>query len=134
MKISKIPILKPFFSRSFLTFFLVGICGYLTSLSILVFLKEVCSFHYIIAWQIAWFLTNFLTFYFNKYYSFKSKKPFWKELWRYYLVNSSNLLIAMISVYILVDGLKIWYVTASVIASFILMFYSYVLHRFWSFK
>jgi putative flippase GtrA len=120
--------------KDFLIFLCVGILGYLLSLGLLIFLKEILLFHHLIAWQIAWFSTNFVTFYLNKRYTFNSKKSFWKEIWKYYLSNSVHLLIASLSFIILVDIFGMWYVTATIVISFILMFYSYFIHKLWSFK
>lgn len=135
MKLSSYQLLKDVYSYKFLKFFLVGSLGYFSSIAMIYVMTDQLRFHYIVSWQIAWFLGNFLTFYFNKRYTFESsKKRFWAEIWRYYLVNSSSLFISLCLIYTCVDIFKIPYLLASVIVSFALMFYNFILHKKWSFK
>lgn len=135
MKISNNQFFRDINSYKFVKFFIIGSLGYFSTIAMIYLMTEKLGFHYIVSWQISWFLGNFLTFYFNKRYTFQSKnKRFWFEIWRYYLVNSSSFFISLGSLYITVDIFKIPYILATVIISFALMFYNFILHKKWSFK
>lgn len=135
MKKRKNWLLRDIYSWKFLRFVLVGSLGYISSILIIYLLTEKLKLHYIISWQVAWFFSNLLTFSINKLYTFNSKKRnFGFEIWRYYLVNSSSLLFAIIGVYVMVEAFRVNYLMASVLVSLISLFYNFILHKKWSFK
>jgi putative flippase GtrA len=123
------------FSKQFRRFVFFGfICNALGLFSLYV-LTDILKLYYVLSLLIALICVNFIGFYFNKYYTFKtSPKTFFQELGRYYLVMSSGFIINLVSMYTLVEIFKLWYIMAAVIISIVLLFYNFVLHKYWSFK
>jgi putative flippase GtrA len=122
-------------SQQFRRFIFFGIiCNILGVFSIYIF-TEYLKLHYIVSLIFALIYVNFIGFCFNKFYTFNtSKKLFWKELWKYYNVMLSGFCINIISMFILVDIFKIWYITAIFIVTAGLTFFNFFLHKFWSFN
>ncbi len=120
----------------FLKFLFFGAFGYCFSISLLIGFKEFLQIHYLIAWLLAWVLTNFFTFFFNNKYTFKSvdETNLWLKLLKYYVVNLSSFLITLVLMYILVELFKIYYLTATIGISLVLLGYNFMIHRIWSFK
>lgn len=120
----------------FIKFLFFGAFGYFFSVFLLVGFKEFLKIHYLIAWLLAWLFTNLITFFFNNRYTFQSveRTDIWLKLLKYYIVNFSSFLITLILMYIAVELLKIYYLTATIGISLILLGYNFLIHRSWSFK
>lgn len=120
----------------FIKFSFFGTFGYCFSVFLLVGFKEFLQVHYLIAWLLAWVITNLITFFFNNKYTFKSidNTDLWSKLLKYYIVNLSSFFITLVLMYILVELFKIYYLTATIGISLILLGYNFIIHRIWSFK
>lgn len=122
--------------RQFIKFLFFGAFGYCFSVFLLFGLKEFLKVHYLLAWFLAWIFTNLITFFFNNKYTFKSieRSGIWSKLLKYYTVNLSSFLITLVLMYILVELFKIYYLTATIGISLVLLSYNFIIHKSWSFK
>jgi putative flippase GtrA len=111
-----------------------GAFGYLFSVALIFCLKEFLQVHYLVAWFLAWIFTNLITFFFNNKYTFKNNKKIIPTLIKYYTVNLSSFLITLALMYVSVELLKIYYLTATIGISLVLLGYNFIIHRNWSFK
>jgi putative flippase GtrA len=126
---------KLLFSKQFKRFVIFGFFCNLLGISSLYIFTDIFNFHYILSLIISLIWVNFIGFYLNKYYTFQtSPKTFFLELRKYYTVMSSAFVINLASLFILVDIFKIWYITAGLIVTIVLLFYNFTLHKYWSFR
>lgn len=123
-------------SRKQFYFFLgVGLICTVLNYVLLYLLTTLLNIYYLISYLIVFFIGNLAGFILNKKYTFKTqKKHIWSELWKYYSVMFSNLLINLIAIYLLTEFCYIWYLHASLLTTIIGIFYNFILHKKWSFK
>lgn len=130
---SKIP--AKLLANQFLRFFLVG--GFCASLNILglYILTSILHVHYLISILTQTVLVNAVGFYLNKRFTFKnSKDGFWKGLIKYNSVMISSFLIVSILMYFLVDILHVWYLSAFIFVTIIMIIFNFVSHKKWTFS
>jgi putative flippase GtrA len=98
-------------------------------------LTSVLKLHYLFSFILVFLTGNLIGFYLNKYYTFKTQKNlFWKELLKYYTVMTSNFILGITLMFIMVNLLKIWYIYSMVLLTIGGTAYNYWLHNKWSFK
>jgi putative flippase GtrA len=116
-------------------FLIVGGTCAVYNLATLYYLTSVLRFHYLFAFILVFVTGNLIGFCLNKYYTFKTQKSlFWKELLKYYTVMTSNFILGVILMFIMVSILKIWYFSAMVLLTASGTVYNFWLHNRWSFQ
>ncbi|MBD2178016.1 GtrA family protein [Pseudanabaena sp. FACHB-1998] len=121
--------------NQFLRFFLVG--GFCASLNLIILytLTDLCRFHYLVSILIQNIVVNSIGFYLNRAFTFKNQKDnFLQGLIKYHMVMVSSLLIVSILMYLLVDIFHVWYMTAFIFVTIIMIAYNFISHKKWTFN
>lgn len=104
-------------------------------LSLLYFLASIVGVNYLAAVIIAYILANSLQFLLIKHFTFNNKsKDFQSQVPTFVAINVGGLAITVAIVYCLVEFMAVWYLAARVISLFIVLFYSYNMHRTFTFR
>ena len=118
----------------FIRFLLVGGTALSCSLAGFYLLVDQAGISYLLATAILFFVVNFFSFLLNKYFTFRTESVhFLREMGRYYAIMASSFVLNLISMFLLVDVLGLWYITASVITAFLMMWYNFCWSYFWGF-
>lgn len=123
-----------FLYRYFIRFFLVGGAALSCSLAGFYLLVDQAGISYLSATALLFFVVNFFSFLLNKYFTFRTESihlP--REMGRYYAIMASSFVLNLISMFLLVDVFGVWYIAASVITAFLMMWYNFCWSYFWGF-
>ena len=118
-------------------FLLVGGFCALQNTFLLYLLTTVIGWHYAISTATVTILINSIGYCLNRRYTFKLQKRknnFWQGLLKYQLVMLSSFLTVLLSMYILVEIVRIWYLYAHILISIAMAVYNFLMHRKWTFK
>ena len=118
----------------FIRFFLVGGAALSCSLAGFYLLVDQAGISYLSATALLFFVVNFFSFLLNKYFTFRTESihlP--REMGRYYAIMASSFVLNLISMFLLVDVFGVWYIAASVITAFLMMWYNFCWSYFWGF-
>ncbi len=134
---SRIPskVLDRFLRNQFLRFFIVG--GFCASLNLIILyvLTDLCKFHYLVSILIQNIVVNSIGFYLNRVFTFKQKEDdLLQGLIKYHIVMISSLVIVSFLMYLFVDIFRIWYMTAFVVVTVIMIAYNFISHKKWTFN
>ncbi len=115
-------------------FALSGALCLVVGTALLYFLTERCHFHYLVSTFLGSLLTNALGFTLNRRWAFRDRaRRYWRELGRYYLVNTGSLALNVALMALVVGGLRVPYLWASIALSGLMALGNFLLHRNWSF-
>lgn len=121
--------------NQFLRFFIVG--GFCASLNIIILyvLTDLCKFHYLVSILIQNIVVNSIGFYLNRAFTFKKKEDdLLQGLIKYHIVMISSLVIVSFLMYLFVDIFHIWYMTAFIVITIIMIAYNFISHKKWTFN
>lgn len=133
----KISLIFPDFFRhnELIKFCIIGSFCALQNILILYCLTSILNVHYIFSIFFQTLYVNSLGFYLNRRYTFSVKNgQFWQELFKYHTVMASSLLTFSILMYLLVDVMHIWYLSAFILLTIGMTFYNFLSHKRWTFK
>lgn len=110
-----------------------GLC-FVVGTALLWVATDVWHFHYLFSTGLGCLVTNALGFTLHRRWAFADRAThFWRELGRYYVVNIGSLTLNLALMAVVVGGLRVPYLAASMGLSLILALGNFVLHRHWSF-
>lgn len=119
---------------SFLRFALVGGGCFLLNLGLLYGAKEKAHLHYLLASALSLLVVSGIGFFLNRRITFRVEgTQVWKELGRYYLVNTGSFALNLLLITLLVEGFKIYYLLANILVGVALMAANFWFHKSWSF-
>jgi putative flippase GtrA len=104
-------------------------------LSLLYVLGTVLGIQYLVAVVVAYVITNTMHFLLIKYYCFDNRSTdFARQVPTFIFVLLGALGLTMAIVYVLVEFAHIWYFLARIIALVLTLFYSYNMHKRFTFR
>lgn len=108
----------------------------MVDLALLYFFTDVLNIWYIISACLAFILSFFVSFFLQKFWTFRDadKEIIYKQMGVYLAVAMVNLALNGVLMYILVDGFKIWYMLAQIIASGLIAVESYWIYKLFIFN
>jgi putative flippase GtrA len=122
-------------NKKIIRFLIVGGTCAVYNLAMLYYLTSILKFYYLFSFILVFLTGNLIGFYLNKFYTFKTrKKLFWKELLKYYSVMTSNFILGLILMFVMVNLLKLWYFYAMALLTVVGTVYNFWLHNKWSFN
>lgn len=122
-------------SHTFSIFLLIGGFCYAVNLAILYLLTEYINFHYLASATIAFILTTCIGYILNRTLTFNQRKtPFLLGMLKYNTVMISSYFFVIISMFILVDLLNIYYIFSNLIIAIASTIYNFLFHDKWTFK
>jgi putative flippase GtrA len=123
------------FWTHFLRFSLVGGAALACSLGGFYFLVDMRGIPYLYATGILFFVINFFSFLLNKYFTFRTESEhFPGEIQRYYLLMAWSFFLNLLCMFVLVDILGIWYIGASLVTAFLMMWHNFFWSYSWGFR
>ncbi|MBI4779111.1 GtrA family protein [Candidatus Falkowbacteria bacterium] len=101
-------------------------------LALLYFFTDILGIWYLISASLAFTMAFFVSFFLQKFWTFRDgdKEAMYKQMRIYLAVALANLTLNAALMYILVDGLKIWYMLAQFVVSGLIACESYFVYKF----
>lgn len=135
MKYIRFKISTKILNNQFLRFFFVG--GFCASLNLLILyvMTGLLNFHYLLSVLVQTIVVNTIGFFLNRCFTFKKNQDkLWKGLLKYHTVMISSFLIVSALMYLLVDIIHVWYLSAFMIVTIIMIAFNFVSHKKWTFN
>jgi putative flippase GtrA len=119
----------------FVVFVLVGgVCLALNTI-VLWMLTSVLGLHYLASTMIAFFALTPLGFWMNKILTFRTRREYARiELPRYFAAMATSFVLNLALMYLLVTGLGVWYLAASLVVAVLLVCFNFLASDRWSFR
>lgn len=120
-------------SRQILRYIIVGGLGTAAHLAVLAMSVEWWQLDVVLA-SVAGFLAALsVSYVLNHYWTFESRRSPGSSFWRYLSVSLSGLLLNTGMVYVMVEYLHWWYLTAQISVIFVVPTSNFLLNRYWAF-
>jgi len=111
-----------------------GICSFL-GLLFMWCATGLLEIHYLVATFLAFFVLNPIGFLLNRFFTFSAARGPWRtQIFRYHWAMLSSLVLNLAIVALLVDGLGLHYLAATVLSMFAMTVFNYIIHDVWSFR
>jgi putative flippase GtrA len=120
--------------KKFTKYFIVGIIGTVTHLSVLIVLVEFFKYNYILGSTIGFVLTVVISYYLNYIWTFRSREKHTKSLPRYIIVSIIGLCLNTCIMFLAVNVFGLWYLIGQAITVLIIPVTNFILNSYWSFK
>ena len=121
--------------RQPLTYTFIGGISGLLDLFFLFILVDLIQIWYLAAAAVSFILVSIFAFYFHKNFTFRHKGKNNKLRYLIFLaVAGSGLIWSLILLFILVDVLGLWYLSAAVIVKFIVLAWNFSVNKFITFR
>lgn len=122
-------------NQQFFTYcFFAGISA-IVDLSIVFILTDLLGIYYVISILISYPVALTTNFVLNKHLNFKNKsRKYFSQISIFIIVNLLSLALSLLITYILTEFLLIWYLLSRVISLLITAFFSFAMHRLYTFR
>lgn len=117
-------------------YLIAGSIGTFVNLALLYFFTDILSIWYLLSTVLAFILSFFVSFFLQKFWTFsdRDKEKIYRQMAGFMLVALANLVLNTWLMYLLVDGLEIWYMLAQFIISAFIAIESYLVYKFFIFN
>lgn len=117
-------------------YLIAGSIGTFVNLALLYFFTDILGIWYLISAGLAFVLSFFVSFFLQKFWTFsdRDRQKMYRQMAGYLSVALANLALNTALMYLLVDGLKIWYMLAQFIISAFIAIESYLVYKFFIFN
>ncbi len=123
-----------FLRFQFLRFVVVGGSATVIDFSLLIFLTEVISLHYLLSATISFICANIFNFYFSKKWTFQNTSSrYIRQYMVFVLVGGTGLVINNYILYFSVENLYIHYILGKVIATALVMIWNFFMNKYVTF-
>lgn len=121
--------------KPFVKYAIVGLSGTLIDLVSLYLLVEFFFLPVLLAASLAFILAVINNFILNKFWTFRHPSKNYKKLFiKFLIVSLVGLGLTLLSMYLLVYLLAIWYIAAKIITSVLVVAWNFLANRLWTFK
>jgi len=122
--------------KRIIKYLIAGGAGAFTNLALLYVLTEFFGIWYLFSTSLAFIVSFFVSFFLQKFWTFRdgNKEIIYRQMAVYFGVALTNLGLNGLLMYSLVDGLKVWYMLAQIIASALIAVESYWVYKFFIFN
>ena len=120
--------------KKFTKYFIVGIMGAFTHLSILILLVEVFKCNYILSSTVGFVLTVIVSYCLNYRWTFNSRGSHARSLPRYTIVSLIGLCLNTCIMLLVVNIFGLWYLIGQAVTVIIIPATNFILNSYWSFK
>lgn len=117
--------------KQIIKYLIAGGTAALVDLSLLYFLTDIFGIWYLISASLAFAAAFFVSFFLQKFWTFRDgdKEVMYKQMGVYLTVALVNLALNALFMYVLVDGFKVWYILAQIMASGLIACESYWIYK-----
>jgi len=118
--------------KRIIKYLIAGGTAALVDLSLLYVLTDLLGFWYLFSTSLAFAAAFFVSFFLQKFWTFRDngKERIYQQLGAYLAVALTNFCLNALLMYALVDGFKVWYLFAQVIAGGSIACESYLIYKF----
>lgn len=122
-------------AKNFLLYVICGGIATLVDIASLYFFTDILEIYYLISVVLAFPLGVLTNYALNKYFNFRNfSSEHFQQLTKFTLVALGGLLLNVIIIYISVEFFGLWYIFSKCVAAGLVLFYSYLMHRYWTFN
>jgi len=130
--------MRRIFENHAMNVIMYALCGgvaALVNISLLYLLTDMVGMHYIVSAISAFPFAVLTNYALNKYFNFKNfSRKYSQQITKFATVAIGGLVLNVFFLYVLVEFFNLWYIIAAIISGAIIFFYSYAMHRYWSFN
>ena len=119
--------------RQFSIFALVGVVAATVHYGVLIALVELARWGAVPATLAGYVAGGIVSYILNRRHTYESDRPHEEAGWRFAVVAGVGFGLTWICMYFLHDRLGIYYLVAQVVTTGIVLFWSFVAHKFWTF-
>lgn len=120
---------------NFIKYTMVGTLGLVLDMTTLYLLVEYAHFPVLIATALAFMVAIVNNFILHKFWTFRDKsKHIKRQFTAFFVISVFNFIITIGCMYIFYDLLHIWYMFAKFITAIIVLIFSYIANRIFTFK
>jgi len=130
----KRPVLSPALARQFAAFFGVGLVAAIVHYGLLISLVEGYRMDPVPAALAGYVAGGIVSYLLNRRHTYASERPHVEATWRFALVAIIGFGLTWAGMAILVRGLAVPYLAAQLVTTGIVLFWSFLAHKFWTFR
>ena len=122
--------------KEIVKFIISGGTAALVNFSLLYFFTDILGIWYLLSSVLSFVFSFFVSFYLQKFWTFgdKNKEALYKQMVIYLLIAFLNLTINTVSMYVLVDFFKVWYMLAQFFITAIIALWNFIVYKFFIFN
>jgi putative flippase GtrA len=130
----KRPVLSPALARQFAAFFGVGLVAAVVHYGLLISLVEGYRMDPVPAALAGYVAGGIVSYLLNRRHTYASDRPHVEATWRFAIVAIIGFGLTWAGMAILVRGLAVPYLAAQLVTTGIVLFWSFLAHKFWTFR
>jgi putative flippase GtrA len=130
----KSALLSPALARQFAAFFGVGLVAAIVHYGLLISLVEGYRMDPVPAALAGYVAGGIVSYLLNRRHTYASDRPHVEATWRFALVAIIGFGLTWAGMAILVRGLAVPYLAAQLVTTGIVLFWSFLAHKFWTFR
>ncbi len=115
--------------NQFIRYLITGFVSFATEITLLYVLTEYARLWYLLSNTIAYIVVFWLNFLLNKFWSFRSRENFRRQLWLYSMLFIFNLGAVSALMYLLTDVLHLYYLVSKVLVMGMVVTWNFVLYK-----
>jgi putative flippase GtrA len=120
---------------TFFKYVIVGISSTLIDMTSLYILVDLMKWNLYFSIIISFLLAVINWFLLNKFWTFNDRdEKYKKQFLKFLIVSIIWLLLTLLTMYLLVEVLEIYYLLSKVFTSFLVLFWNYTWNKIWTFK
>lgn len=120
---------------TFVRYTLVATIGLVCDMTTLFLLVEYAQLHVLPATALAFMVAVIVNFNLHKYWTFKDKSHDLKrQFTSFFVISIMNFVLTLLFMYLFVDVIHIYYMLSKLITATIVLIFSYIMNRLWTFK
>ena len=130
----KSALLSPALARQFAAFFGVGLVAAIVHYGLLISLVEGYRMDPVPAALAGYVAGGIVSYLLNRRHTYASDRPHMEATWRFAIVAVIGFGLTWAGMAILVRGLAVPYLAAQLVTTGIVLFWSFLAHKFWTFR
>lgn len=120
---------------TFIRYTLVAIIGLVCDMTTLFLLVEYVEFPVLLATALAFMVAVIVNFNLHKRWTFHDHSNNLKrQFTSFFVISMVNFVLTLVFMYIFVDIVSLWYILAKLITATLVLIFSYIMNRLWTFK
>lgn len=120
---------------TFVKYTLVATVGLVCDMTTLFLLVEFANTKVLLATAVAFMVAVLVNFNLHKRWTFHDHShDLKKQFTSFFVISIFNFLLTLFFMFLLVDLAELWYISAKVITATLVLLFSYIMNRLWTFK
>jgi putative flippase GtrA len=119
--------------RQFSVFVVVGIAAAIAHYGLLIGLVEMAGWGAVPATLAGYIAGGVVSYWLNRRHTYESDRPHGEAGWRFAVVAGVGFGLTWICMHVLHDRLGVHYLAAQVVTTLIVLFWSFIAHKLWTF-